>query len=178
MLYFEWVKGESGLWGRGLKVIGPSFVDGTKVSCDGLEFTFGRHELPLPIPELDTAVSLFGGKEANSFIQGGWRSRVFGLMQNGINTLLFPLPAPLPEFFLKATNRLAKVESLGSLSKRGGWLLLEEVFKVPEAFDARFRERRHLDLRGIASGFEPEGVSNILPGLGELCIEVVTGIVS
>ena len=178
MLHFKWVEGESGLWGRGLKVVSASFVDGTKVICDGLEFSLRRHELPLPIPELDTTVSLFGGKEASSFIQRGWRGRAFGLLQNGINTLLFPLLAPLSKFFLEATNRLAKVEGLGSLGKRGSWLLLEKVFKVPKAFDARFGERRQLDLRGITSGFEPVGVSNVLPGLGELCIEVITGIVS
>ncbi|CAE7781819.1 unnamed protein product [Symbiodinium sp. KB8] len=139
MLHFKWIKGESSLWGWGLKVGSASFIDGAKVVRDGLEFSLGRHKLPIPIPELDTTVSLFGSK---------------------------------------ATNRLTKVEGLGSLGKRGGWLLLEEVFKVPKALDAGFRERLHPDLRGITPGVEPEGGSNIRPGLGELCIEVSTGIVS
>ena len=126
--------------GRGLKVVGPSLIDRAKVSRDGPEFASGGHELTLLIPQLDTAMSLFGSKEANSFIQGGRGGHGLGLMQNSIYALLFPLPASLSKFLLKIANRLAEVESLGSLSKRSGWLLLEKAFKVPEAFDARLRE--------------------------------------
>ena len=117
---------------------------------------------------------LFGGQEADRPVQGGRRGGTFGLLQDGIHALLLSLSAPFPELVLKVANRLAEMECLGSLSKRGGRLLFEEVLEVPELFNTRFREGGLCDLWSWA--VEPDAECNILPGPLKMHIQVVTGV--